>query len=213
MAERKKYKHLRWEDRLKMEGALKTGAKPDEIAEMLGCCRATVYNEIKRGQCLQQHDAEFVMEYCADFAERKYQENLRAKGPELKIGHDHALANFIEDKIILDHYSPCATLAFIKEQGLQFDTQLCANTIYNYIYRGDVFLNLTPEHLLYKGERRSPEDKQDQDRAREAPGRTIEQRPWEIWARETFGHWEMDSLMGTIDSEAALVVLTEGPAV
>ena len=207
MAERKKYKHLRWEDRLKMEGALKTGAKPDEIAEMLGCCRATVYNEIKRGQCLQQHDAEFVMEYCADFAERKYQENLRAKGPELKIGHDHALANFIEDKIILDHYSPCATLAFIKEQGLQFDTQLCANTIYNYIYRGDVFLNLTPEHLLYKGERRSPEDKQDQDRAREAPGRTIEQRPWEIWARETFGHWEMDSLMGTIDSEAALVVL------
>ncbi|MEF2658595.1 IS30 family transposase [Dysosmobacter sp.] len=209
MAERKKYKHLRWEDRLKMEGALKTGAKPDEIAEMLGCCRATVYNEIKRGQCLQQHDAEFVMEYCADFAERKYQENLRAKGPELKIGHDHALANFIEDKIILDHYSPCATLAFIKEQGLQFDTQLCANTIYNYIYRGDVFLNLTPEHLLYKGERRSPEDKQDQDRAREAPGRTIEQRPWEIWARETFGHWEMDSLMGTIDSEAALVVLTE----
>ena len=51
MAERKKYKHLRWEDRLKMEGALKTGAKPDEIAEMLGCCRATVYNEIKRGQC------------------------------------------------------------------------------------------------------------------------------------------------------------------
>ena len=62
MAERKKYKHLRWEDRLKMEGALKTGAKPDEIAEMLGCCRATVYNEIKRGQCLQQHDAEFVMQ-------------------------------------------------------------------------------------------------------------------------------------------------------
>ena len=80
MAERKKYKHLRWEDRLKMEGALKTGAKPDEIAEMLGCCRATVYNEIKRGQCLQQHDAEFVMEYCADFAERKYQETSGPRG-------------------------------------------------------------------------------------------------------------------------------------
>ena len=47
MCIRDRYKHLRWEDRLKMEGALKTGAKPDEIAEMLGCCRATVYNEIK----------------------------------------------------------------------------------------------------------------------------------------------------------------------
>lgn len=209
MAERKKYQHLRWEDRLKLEGALRTGAKPDEIAAMLGCCRATVYNEIKRGQCIQQHDAEFVTEYCADFAERKYQENLRAKGPDLKIGHDHALAEFIESKIILEHYSPGSTLAFIKEQGLQFDTEICENTLYNYIYRGDVFLNLTPEHLLYKGKRHAPTEKRDQDRARLAKGQTIEDRPKEIWNRQTFGHWEMDSVMGTQDSHAALVVLTE----
>ena len=73
---------------------------------MIGCCRATIYNEINRGQCMQQHDAEFVMEYCADVAERKYQENLRAKGPDLKLGNDFALAEFIESKIIIDHYSP-----------------------------------------------------------------------------------------------------------
>lgn len=209
MAERKKFQHLRWEDRLKLEGALRTGAKPDEIAKMLGCCRATVYNEIKRGQCIQQHDAEFVMEYCADFAERKYQENLRAKGPDLKIGHDHALANFIESKIILEHYSPGAVLACIREQGLQFDTEICENTLYNYIYRGDVFLTLSKEHLLYKGQRRKPEEKQDKDRARLPDGKTIEVRPWEIWRRETFGHWEMDSIMGCLDSQAALVVITE----
>lgn len=188
MAEREKGKHLKWEDRLKIQGALRTGAKPAEIAKMIGCCRATIYNEINRGQCMQQHDAEFVMEYCADVAERKYQENLRAKGPDLKLGSDFALAEFIESKIIIDHYSPGATLAFIREQGLQFDTQICENTIYNYIYRGDVFLNLTKDHLLYKGERHTPTKKEDNNRARLPKGETIENRPKEVKDRETFGH-------------------------
>ena len=53
MAERKKGQHIKWEDRLKIQGALRTGAKPAEIAKMIGCCRATIYNEINRGQCVQ----------------------------------------------------------------------------------------------------------------------------------------------------------------
>ena len=209
MEERKKGQHIQWEERLKIQGALRTGAKPAEIAKMIGCCRATIYNEINRGQCMQQHDAEFVMEYCADVAERKYQENLRAKGPDLKLGNDFALAEFIESKIIIDHYSPGATLAFIQEQGLQFDTEICENTLYNYIYRGDVFMNLTKEHLLYKGERHTPTKKEDNNRARLPKGETIENRPKEVKDRETFGHWEMDSIIGKRGSKAALVVLTE----
>ena len=31
----KGYHHLKWEDRLKIEGALKTGGKPAEIAKMM----------------------------------------------------------------------------------------------------------------------------------------------------------------------------------
>lgn len=208
MAERKKGQHLQWEDRLKIEGALRTGAKPGEIAGMIGCCRATIYNEIKRGLCIQQHDAEFVEEYCADVAERLYQENLRAKGPDLKLGHDYALADYIETKIVLEHYSPGAALAAIKEEGLQFDTKICENTLYNYIYRGDVFLTLTKEHLLYKGQRHKPKP-ENHKRARAANGESIENRPQEVRRRETFGHWEMDSIMGPVHSKAALVVLTE----
>ena len=50
----KGFHHLKWEDRLKIEGALKTGGRVAEIAEMLGVCRKTIYNEIKRGLCLQE---------------------------------------------------------------------------------------------------------------------------------------------------------------
>ena len=198
----KGYHHLKWEDRLKIEGALKTGGKPAEIAKMLGVCVKTIYNEIKRGLCLQQKEGYiFQEEYCAEVAERKYQEHLRAKGPEIKLGRDHAFANFVERKIIEDHYSPGAVLAYIEEAGLEFETHICETTLYSYIYRGDVFLELTEEHLLYKGERRR--DYERRERANEAPGDTIEDRPPEVRARNTFGHWEMDSIMGPVGSKAS----------
>ena len=204
----KGYKHLTRDDRLFIEGALKTGGKVAVIAEKLGVCRKTIYNEIKRGLCVQQR-AGYIFEevYCADVAERKYQENLRAKGPDIKLGKDFELANYIEKTIIYEHYSPGALLAHIKEEGLHFDTQICETTLYSYIYRGDVFAELSKEHLLYKGAHR--EEKEKPERARQARGETIERRPQEIWKRNTFGHWEMDSIMGCVGSSAALLVLTE----
>ena len=87
---------------------------------------------------------------------------------------------------------------------------ICETTLYNWIYRGDIFMNVTEEDLLYKGERRNEGRKAgDNNRARPAKVDTIEQRPEEINSRETFGNWEMDSVMGCKGSKAALVVLTE----
>ena len=62
----------------------------------------------------------------------------------------------------------------------------------------------------HKRERRNEGRKPgDNHRARPAKGDTIEQRPEEINSWETFGNWEMDSVMGCKGSKAALVVLTE----
>ena len=202
----KGYHHIQWEQRLKIEGALRTGAKPAAIAKEIGVCKKTIYNEIARGMCVQQtSEYEFVERYCADVAERKYQ----AKGPDIKLGKDFAFVEYIEDQIINKKRSPGAALAQIKIDGKKFDTEICETTLYNWIYRGDIFLNVTEEDLLYKGDHRKPEDRDRQKRARPAKGDTIEQRPEEINSRETFGNWEMDSVMGCKGSKAALVVLTE----
>ena len=92
----------------------------------------------------------------------------------------------------------------------ELTTPICETTLYNWIYRGDVFLNVTEADLLYKGNRRNEGRKAgDNHRARSAKGDTIEQRPEEINSRETIGNWEMDSVMGCKGSKAALVVLTE----
>ena len=150
----KGFSHIQWEDRLIIDRMLRIGTPVAKIAEALGKCKKTIYNEIKRGMCIQQtYEYTFEERYCPEVAERKYQENLRAKGPDLKIGNDHAFAGYVEAKIVNEHFSPGATLAAIKNSGLTFDTNICESTLYNYIYRGDVFLTLNPEHLHEKGRR------------------------------------------------------------
>ena len=144
----KGFHQLQWEDRLVIEKMLKVGDSKAKIAEALGVCKKTIYNEIKRGWTQQMtSDYEFIWCYCPEMAERKYQETLRAKGPDLKIGNDIDFANYVEQKIVEEHYSPAALLAELKAKPPQFDTTVCEATLYNYIYRGDVFLVLNPEHL------------------------------------------------------------------
>lgn len=42
---------------------------------------------------LLNSDLSYRKEYCADAVQRKYNENAKNKGPHLKIGKDHKLAN------------------------------------------------------------------------------------------------------------------------
>lgn len=204
----KGFHHLTWNDRLTIEKMLKVGTSKAKIAEALGVCKKTVYNEIKRGLCVQQiNECDFEERYCPDVAERKYREFLREKGPDLKIGHDYAFVEFVERKIVDEQFSPGAVLAVIRESQ-QFATDICESTLYNYIYRGDVFLELTPEHLHEKGRRRYAQGWQKRA-AKPSRGESIERRPLEIKKRNTFGHWELDSVMGTVGSNRALLVFTE----
>lgn len=135
-----------------------------------------------------------------------YREHLKAKGPDLKIGNNIELSNFLEEQIIEHHFSPGAALVEAKTANKVVN--ICESTLYNYIYRGDVFLELAPEHLHEKGKRHYT--KQCRKKAARAPkGESIEHRPDEILKRTTFGNWEMDSVMGAQGTTKALLVLTE----
>lgn len=201
--------HFSWDQRLTLERMLKKGIPKPVIADALGKCLRSIYYEIERGKCVQMTtDYEFVVKYSPEQAQRKYKEFLAAKGPDLKIGHDHALARRLEELIAVQHFSPGAALAEIRNNGEVYDTEICETTLYNYIYRGDVFLVLDASHLHDKGKRHRK--KRDGEKAaRAARGNSIEKRPREIGRREQFGHWEMDSIMGCKGSKKTLLVLTE----
>lgn len=209
---RRRFKHLSWNDRLRIESALKHGLTVQQIADEIGVHRNTIYNELKRGRYIHRNsDWTEEERYSPDIAEAAYREHLAAKGPGLKIGKDHRLAEHIEKKIIEDGYSPAAVLGEIKVKGLHFDTTICEATLYSYIKKG-VFLNLEAVHLPCKGKQKRSYKKVKKTAARKSAGTSIEKRPPEIDDRAEIGHWEMDCVEGKKKTKETLLVLSERKA-
>ena len=205
----------KYQENLKAKGpVLKIGkdielANYIDMADTLRVNVSTIYRELKRGRYMHRNsDWTETERYSADIAEEKYQENLKAKGPVLKIGKDIELANYIEEKIADDGYSPEAALLDIKRKNLNFSVTITKQTLYKYIYDG-IFMRVTADNLAIKRKRKSYH-KIHRKAKRAAAGTSIEHRPVDIDTREEFGHWEMDSVMGQQGkSKNALVVLTE----
>ena len=170
----RRFSHLSWTDRLKIERMLKENRKVQEIANALHVHNSTIYREIKRGVTLQRtSEWEDVMVYCPETAQRRYEENMAAKGPELKITNDHELAAYIEEKIRDEKYSPAAVLAKIKEEGRVFSVEISKWTLYSYITKG-VFLTITNEDLPMGG--RSKQTYKRVKAAKVPKGDSIEER-------------------------------------
>lgn len=203
------FRHLTWTDRLKIEKMLKEKRSAKEIANALHVHLATVYREIKRGKT-KQLDTELleVYVYAADTAERKYRESLKAKGPGLKIGNDRELANYLENKMTEDKYSPEAALAEARKEGKMKRTSISKPTLYSYIHKG-IFLSLTMKDLPQGGKIKTKYQRL--HRAKRAPkGDSIERRPKDVDTREEFGHWEMDTVVSAKSpTTKRLLVLSE----
>ena len=203
------FRHLTWTDRLRMEKMLKEEYSCQEIANALHVHVSTVYREKEKGRT-RKMDSELreTYVYTADMADRKYRENLKAKGPGLKIGNDRELASYLEKKITNEKYSPEAALAAARKEGKMKRTSISKPTLYSYIHKG-VFLSLTMKDLPQGGKVKTKYQRI--KRAKCAPkGDSIEQRPKEVETRATFGHWEMDTVVSARDMTAKrLLVLTE----
>ena len=208
---REKFKHLTKTDRIKIETLYNAGHSIIQIAEIIGVHRSTVYRELKRGEYERlTSELEYYTCYSADIANEKYRNHLRDKGPGLKIGNDIAYANEIEELIADEKYSPKAALAKINSSG-KYDVKISAVTLYSYIGKG-IFFRITNKSLPVKGKRKERKNKKVQVRkhAHAPKCAIIEQRPKEIETRDSFGHWEMDTVVGKRGrSKKSFLVLTE----
>lgn len=207
--EGKKNKHLTERERYTIEILLKEGKRASEISQKLGRHIRTIEREIKKGVVeLLNYDLTYKKEYCADRAQAIYMQNSRNKGPDLKIGNDHKLAKYIEDRILNDKYSPDAVIGEIKAKGLDFKKSICTRTLYNYIDKG-VFAKLSNKDLPIKKDEKRPYRKV-RIAHKNLKGTNIEERPKDIEERKEYGHWEMDCVVGKQGgSGVALLVLTE----
>lgn len=107
------FSHLQLTDRRKIEYGLNRGDTPKQIAAELHVHVSTIYREIKRARWEHLDGDTWIMEdrYNPDGAEKRYRENLAAKGAPLKIGNDHELADYLERKVIEEDRRPAAALA------------------------------------------------------------------------------------------------------
>lgn len=185
-----------------------------EIAKLLGVCLATVYNEIKRGQykhkvkswydCIGEIQYKYETRYSADKAQQLYELNQTTHGPETKLGNDYEFVRYVEKRVIKDKISPCAVCGEIKRLR-PCKTVVSKTTLYRYITQG-IFMNIRMSDLPI-GQRKKHYRKTTTKRP--PRGTSIEQRPKEIAERNTFGHWEMDCVVGKQRTKNVLLVLSE----
>ena len=203
----KKGKHLEYSERQTIERWFNIDKRTKvEIAELLDRTEKTIRNEIKRG-LVKNLTTELIeiWVYSADVAQQKYEYYLRAKGPKLKIDNDYELKEYVEKSIKEDKKSPEVIAKEIKR--MNFKTKMCARTIRNNIYAGDIY-DIKPRDMIYNKEYK--EKNKDKTICEKVPAeKSIDYRPEEANRREIYGHWEGDLVIGTKKRGAVLFTLTE----
>lgn len=203
----KKQHYMTYRERIQLETLLRHKIPVAQIARELEFSRQTIYREIRRGTYVHTGPYKDELRYSADKGQIIHEQRQENKGRPLKIGKDIEYANFLEDKILQDHFSPAAALAAAR--GENFATKICVGTLYNYITMG-LFVTLEDKHLLEKTTRK-PRKKKDDDELKVAHPTlpSIEIRPAIISQRMEPGHWEMDLVVGPQGSKPCLLTLTE----
>lgn len=205
----RKGKHLKYEERLKIEALSKAGLNSEEIGRQLGGRSGrTIRRELKQGRVeLLNSDYTIRVEYSADVAQQKHDYKATAKGPDLKIANDYELVEFIEKEIKDEKKSPYAVAEEIKRDP-KFKTKLSCKTIYNYIDEG-FFPGLSNKDLPVKKNSKKRGYHHIRSAITNTKGTSISERPEEIETREEYGHWEMDTVVGKQGTKTVLLVLTE----
>ena len=201
----KKQHYMTIDERYKLEVLYNEAKLPvAQIAKILGFCRQTIYNEIRRGSYTHTYEWYDKVRYSAQKAEKEHKYAQTAKGRPLKIGKDREYAEFLEQKIVEDRYSPAAALAAARKAG--YKTSICVGTLYNYI-DNKVFLKLSNKNLWIKAKKRTAKSEDSRIVHPKLP--SIVDRPEYINNRTSTGHWEMDLIVGKAGSRPVLLTLTE----
>jgi IS30 family transposase len=170
------YSHLSIVERSKLEILHQQGKSARIIAQELGRHHATISRELRRNTQRELYQAERSQE---DYCQRR-----KASIPHGKWTPE--LASVIEKKLQAT-WSPEQIVKRLRREG---ESMVCDKTIYRWLYTGRLMKGVLTA-LRHKGKRRKPVE----TRGKFAVGRLISQRPKEVRARESFGHWELDTVV------------------
>lgn len=202
-----KNKHLQLCHRVIIELRLKDGHSAYKIAKELGCAANTIRNEIRRGTVRQIRQGKCVSVYFADAGQRNYQANRSHSVRKFKHFQAAKFIDYVIQKMRSQNWSidACVGESIAQKRFNRCET-VCTKTLYNYVDLG--LLSIKNMDLPQKL-RRNTKSARVQKNKRKL-GKSITERAQNIEAREEFGHWEIDTVIGTKSKEdAVLLTLSE----
>lgn len=200
MSEHKKNKELTFLDRQNIETMYNKKYTVMAMADFIGCSRATIYRELKRGQFLKRNtDYTESISYSCDLAQENYIKNIKNRGSKPKLTED--MCEYIADKLS-SKWSVSAICGFAKYHNIKL---LSRTAIYRHI-RLDHVNGVSKKAI--KSRKKQYNHYKTAKRNKLFP--SISKRPEHVKNRLEFGHWELDTVVGHNKGlNQTLLVLTE----
>jgi IS30 family transposase len=189
------YTQLTLRERRQIYAYLEMNFTVAKIAEKLNRHKATIYREIARNKEMGKYYPGIAQQKAK---KRKTQERL------CKIDCNIGLRNHVIDRL-QDGWSPEQISGRMRHVGNSF--YVCSETIYRYVYRAknkDLYY-----YLPYKKPHREIRFSRKKRICRYGDLRLITQRPQEVETRETFGHWEGDSIVFSSNRKQSVATVIE----
>lgn len=203
----KNYRRISWIDRLHIERMYNSKRSIRAIAAALGFAPSAIHYELQRGfyEHLDGDTWRTEKRYSAQIAQRHADYQVTAKGKPIKLGKRFDYCADVARQIRAG-ISPDAIVGRYRLEG---KWTVSTTTLYRYISKGFI-PGITNKDLQMKSRKKKRKHHRVKKASRALAGESIERRPDEINARVTFGHWEMDTVIGKAKGKGeALLVLTE----
>ncbi|MCI8347038.1 MAG: IS30 family transposase [Bacilli bacterium] len=215
------YRHLKKDDRIVIESLInqkdingKRLFNNTDIANYLGVHKSTISRELKQRRKEKMYirtGKTKTMPYTAEYAQNDANFKRGLSKGEYKLRKYKKMAKFIEDKIKIDQWSPDVIVGYMKAHHMFSYSEfapITTPTIYNAIRYHIINVKLEDTRRMkykpeyeYKGKSDLPASKVEY---------SINNRPDEINKRLYFGHFELDTVIGTKRGKhECLMTLTE----
>ena len=203
---RERGKHLNFEDRCSIKVCNKMGLSLRKTSTVVNCAPATVMYELKRGTKQRNGKRGRNPEYSAKLGQKNYEANRSRCHKANKVFAENPFIVWVTDTVRTKHWSIDACVGYAKKHNM-FATEYmaCTKTLYNAVWKG-IFLSPfdLPEAL-----RRAPK-KFKHKKHKRVYGTSIDDRPDICAAKEEFGHWEIDTVVGLkAGKESVVLTLVE----
>ena len=177
---RERNSRLSYEERIEIESMLRRRKKMrvTEIAKELGRDKSVISREINRNSYLKWNErtATYKKVYSAGRAQGDYENKRKNAGRKSAISKDKKLKQYIEDRILIDKWSPEEIAGYIKKHNIKFEIQPSYQEIYYWIETKQ--LKIKSEDLTHKSKLKPKVDKK--EKAKKGPKheeKSIHKRP------------------------------------